>query len=324
MRQASLSKRNLYMNGIWERPNLISVIILLIVLGIGGAYVLFTVNQRPEMESFTVDDDYYFPFNFDRLDQVTRLPNELDEVSGLTMGFAADELLAIQDEDGILFRVNAVSGEALQAIKFDKDLDYEGVARRGNDIYVLEADGDIHYFQYGAGLTEVESQKIETRFSYRNDTEGICYDSITNSLLIVPKEQELNVSEETVRRRGVYTYDLALGEMLAQPTYYIDELEVGQIVFQTNREYVIKPSGIAVDPLTGDIFVLSAVGNILVVIDRDSEVKHVELLEPRTFPQPEGIAFSPRGDLYISSEESKGGNGIIATLTRSQEPSANE
>lgn len=312
------------MNGIWERPNLISVIILLVVLGIGGAYVLFTVNQRPEMESFTVDDDYFFPFNFDRLDHVTRLSNDLDEISGLTMAFAPGELFAIQDEDGILFRVNSESGESLQSIKFDKDLDYEGVARREDEIYVLEADGDIHFFRYGEDLTEVESEKIETRFSYRNDTEGICYDSITNSLLIVPKEQELNLSEETVRRRGIYTYDLTLGEMLAQPTYYIDELEVGQIVFQTNREYVIKPSGVAVDPITGDIFVISAVGNILVVIDRDSEVKHVELLEPRTFPQPEGIAFSPRGDLYISSEESKGGNGIIATLIRTQQPATNE
>ena len=312
------------MNGIWEKPNLISIIILLIVLGIGGAYVLFTVNQRPETESFTVDDDYFFPFNFDRLDQVTRLPNELDEVSGLTMAFEPNELFAIQDEDGILFRLDAVTGESLQQIKFDKDLDYEGVARNGDNIYVLEADGDIHYFVYSDTTTEVSSEKIETRFSYRNDTEGICYDSITNTLLIVPKEQELNVSEENVRRRGVYTYDLSIGQMLAQPTYYIDELEVGQIVFDTNREYVIKPSGIAVDPLTGDIFVLSAVGNSLIVIDRDSEVKHVELLEPRTFPQPEGITFSPNGDLYISSEESKGGNGIIATLTRRQQSTENE
>ncbi len=312
------------MNGIWEKPNLISVIILLVVLCIGGAYVAFTVSQRPEMESFTVDDDYFFPFNFDRLDRVTRLSNELDEISGLCPGFNSDELFAIQDEDGILFLVSPITGQVLQTISYGDNLDYEGVARAGNQIFVLEADGDLHYFNYLDTITEVSSQKIETRFSYRNDTEGICYDSLTNTLLIAPKEQQLNATEENSKRRGIYTFDLETMKMLAQPSYYIDELEIGQIVFGGNREYVIKPSGVAVDPITHDIFVLSSIGKILVVIDRDSEVKHVELLEAGTFRQPEGITFSPQGDLYISSEENGSGNGIIATLTRMKQPATNE
>ncbi|PPK84404.1 uncharacterized protein YjiK [Neolewinella xylanilytica] len=312
------------MNGIWERPNLISVIILVIVLAIGGAYVAFTVSQRPETESFTVDDDYFFPFNFDRLDRVSRLANELDEVSGLCMGFNEDEVFAIQDEEGLLFLVDAITGTTLQTVKYGDNLDYEGVARKGNDIYVLEADGDLHYFTYQDSLTEITAQKIETLFSYRNDTEGICYDSLTNTLLITPKEQQLSPSEDNSTRRGIYTFDLETMEMLDQPSYFVDELELGQIVFGTNREYVFKPSGIAIDPITQDLFVLSSVGNVLVVIDRDSEIKHVELLETGTFRQPEGLTFSPNGDLYISSEESSAGNGIIATLTRLTQPSRDE
>ena len=312
------------MNGIWEKPNLISVIILVIVLAIGGAYVAFTVSQRPETESFTVDDDYYFPFNFDRLDRVVRLDKKLDEISGLCMGFTDDQLFAIQDEDGMLFLVNAISGEIIHSIKYGDDLDYEGVARVGETIYVLEADGDLHYFEYQDSITEATSTKIETRFSYRNDTEGICFDSLTNSLLIAPKEQQLNAAEENGRRRGIYAFDLEAMDMLSQPSYYVDELEIGQIIYGTNREYVFKPSGIAIDPITQDIFVLSSVGKALVVIDRDSEIKHVELLETGTFRQPEGITFSPEGDLYISSEESSAGNGIIATLTRMKQSSTDE
>ncbi len=311
------------MNKIWESPNLISVIILVVVLAIAAGYVVFTLNQRPETESFTVDDDYYFPYNFDRLDRVVKLPNELAEISGLCRGFAPDEVFAVQDEIGTVFRVNSRSGELLQQIKFDKDLDYEGIARKDDDMYVLEADGDIHYFAYQDTAIEIPSRKLETSFSYRNDTEGICYDSITNTLLIVPKAQELNPQSDNESRRGIYTYDLRQAALNSQPTYYIDELEVGQIVFNTNRPYVVNPSGIAVDPLTGDIFVLSAAGHVLVVIDRDSQIKHVELLEKGTFGQPEGIAFGANGDLYVSSE-GRGGRGIIATLSRKGQPTTTD
>ncbi|MCP9237256.1 SdiA-regulated domain-containing protein [Lewinella sp. JB7] len=304
------------MNSIWERPNLISIIILVIILAVGTGYVLFTLQQRPETESFTVDDDYYFPYNFDRLDRVVKLPGELDEISGLCRGFRPDEVFAVQDEEGIMFRVNTVSGQLLQEITFGKDLDYEGLTRKDRQFYALEADGDIHTFSYTQDtLTEVESNKLETSFSYRNDTEGICYDSITNTLLIVPKAQELNPQGDNETRRGIYTYDLLENRLNNQPTYFIDGLVVGQIIFGKNREYVIKPSGIAVEPATGYIFVISAVGNILVVIDRDSQVKHVELLEQNVFRQPEGITFGPNGELYISSE-GRGGHGMIATLTR--------
>ncbi len=311
------------MNKIWESPNLISVIILLIVLAIGAGYVAFTVAQRPETESFTVDDDYFFPYNFDRLDRVVKLPSELEEISGLCPGYAPDEVFAIQDELGELFLVNSRSGAVINRVHFDKNRDYEGVARKENEIYILETDGDIHHFPYADSLAEISATKLETAFSYRNDTEGICYDSLTNTLLIVPKEQELNPVGGSDRRRGIYSFDLETRSLSSQPTYYIDELEVGQIVYNNNREYIVKPSGIAVDPFSGYIFVISSVGNILVVIDRESQIKHVELLEKGVFGQPEGITFARNGDLYVSSE-GRGGSGIIATLTRQVQPTTNE
>ncbi len=311
------------MNKIWESPNLISVVILLAVLAIAAGYVAFTLSQRPETESFTVDQDYFFPYNFDRLDRVVKLPSDLVEISGLAAGFRPDEVFAIQDELGVLFLVNSRSGEVIQRVSFDKNRDYEGVTRNNKEMYVLETDGDIHYFSYSDTTTEVSASKMETAFSYRNDTEGICYDSLTNSLLIVPKEQELNPVGKSDPRRGVYSFDLTTETLNSQPTYYIDELEVGQIVYGKNREYTIKPSGIAVDPYSGYVFVISSAGNILVVLDRESQIKHVELLEKGVFGQPEGIAFAQNGDLYVSSE-GRSGLGIIATLTRQVQPISDE
>ena len=312
-----------------ERPNLISILILVVVVLLAGGYGFVTYTQRPEMNSFDVDEDYAFDFDFSRASRIVDLPKDLEEISGLTAWTRPNEVLAVQDEDGELFVVDVSTGKITLNFKFGKDRDYEGIARDNDSIYVLEKDGDIHWIQYRDSLTEYDAEKLETSFSYRNDTEGICFDDRTGTLLIVPKEQELNPGDDADNRRGIYTYDLQRRELTPQPTYYIDEFEVGEAIYGKQSRYRIKPSGVAVDPITGDIYVVASVGNILVVIDRESNLKHIELLDEDIFKQPEGITFNEDGDLFISSE-GRGGKGIVATLLRSRreaitdEPTATE
>jgi uncharacterized protein YjiK len=71
-----------------------------------------------------------------------------------------------------------------------------------------------------------------------------------------------------------------------------------------------KPSGLAVHPETGHIFVIATVGKLLVILDARGSIIDMIPLDPDIFLQPEGIAFSPSGDLYISSE-GRGGKGYI-------------
>ncbi|MEM9928813.1 MAG: SdiA-regulated domain-containing protein [Bacteroidota bacterium] len=298
-----------------NRPNFLSLLILGGVVAIAGSYGLVTYTQGPEMEHFDVDPNYHFPFNFDEADEVAELPKQLTEISGLTFWKSPNEVLCVQDEDGKLFVVNTVTGKIKESFKFGKDRDYEGVARVGNDIYVLEADGDVHHTVYQPGQEEYEATKMETAFSYRNDTEGICYDSLTNQLLIVPKEKELTPEEEDLHHHGIYAFDRKTGTMQARPVLFIDEKTVGKAVNGRKSRYSFKPSGVAVDPITQDVFVLASVGKVLVVIGRDNKLKHVELLKEKVFRQPEGITFSPSGDLYLSSE-GRGEKGIVVTFKR--------
>jgi uncharacterized protein YjiK len=104
-------------------------------------------------------------------------------------------------------------------------------------------------------------------------------------------------------------------ELLPQPSYYIDEYAVGEIVYGKQKPFHLKPSGVAIDPLTKDVYVIASVGNIMVVINRESEIKQIELLKEKTFKQPEGICFDKQGNLYISSE-GRGGKAVIASFTR--------
>lgn len=297
-----------------DKPNFLSLIILGGIVLIAGVYGAITYTNAPDLEHYAVDADYQWDFNFDR-PQVVKLPKKLKEISGLAGWTKPGQLLAVQDEDGIFFVVDANEGTILEEFEFGKDRDYEGIARNGNEIYVLERDGDLHRLNFKAGQKKYESEKLETAFTYRNDTEGISYDKETNSLLIVPKADQFMEEGENDYVRGVYRYDLGTMSMSKEPAYRIDQFAVGQTIYGKNRPFLMKPSGVAVDPITKDIYVIASVGNILVVIDRDSEIKHIELLKEKIFRQPEGICFDSDGNLYISSE-GRGGKGVIASLPR--------
>lgn len=309
-----------------DKPNFLSLLILGGVVLIAGGYGVITYTQSPDMEHFSVDPDYDFGFNFDRPDRVAELPKDLKEISGLAPWNTNEEVLAVQDEDGKLFVINSGTGDVKETLSFGKDRDYEGLARKGDDIYVLEKDGDIHHLTYVKGQQDYNADKLETAFSYRNDTEGMAYDPVTKNLLIVPKEQELNPTDEDKYRHGIYGFNLSDSVLAFQPLFFIDELEVGEIIYGKTARYSFKPSGIAVDPITEDVYVLASVGKIMIVINRESEIKHIELLKERVFRQPEGITFNEAGDLFISSE-GKSKNGIVATFrrnTKQEKGSTNE
>ncbi|MBK7408618.1 MAG: SdiA-regulated domain-containing protein [Saprospirales bacterium] len=71
------------------------------------------------------------------------------------------------------------------------------------------------------------------------------------------------------------------------------------------------PSALAIHPLTGHLYLLSSVGKLLVVLDRETgAIIYVQKLKKSVHPQPEGICFDPDGTMYISNE-GKDGNGLI-------------
>jgi len=49
---------------------------------------------------------------------------------------------------------------------------------------------------------------------------------------------------------------------------------------------------------------------MLIILNPKGEIEDLIPLDPKIFRQPEGICFSPNGDLYISSE-GKGKSGYI-------------
>ena len=73
------------------------------------------------------------------------------------------------------------------------------------------------------------------------------------------------------------------------------------------------PSGLAVCPTDGNLYIVASVGKALAVVRPDGSLARVQRLPASRFQQPEGICFDSEGRLYISSE---GKNGIPGRIFR--------
>ncbi|MEL6358144.1 MAG: SdiA-regulated domain-containing protein, partial [Bacteroidota bacterium] len=70
--------------------------------------------------------------------------------------------------------------------------------------------------------------------------------------------------------------------------------------------YALGPSAIAIHPKSGQLFVTSSAGRLIVILSQQGEIHHIRRLDKDFFPQPEGLAFAPDGTLYISTEAKHG------------------
>ena len=89
-------------------------------------------------------------------------------------------------------------------------------------------------------------------------------------------------------------------------------VELMAYINESKGDVSFQPSGIAVHPVSGNIYIIASVGNLLMVYSRESIMLAMIKLRTKYFPQPEGICFSPDGSLYISNE----GDEDEATILR--------
>lgn len=259
-------------------------------------------------------------YTFDAPDARFKLDKSLKEISGLTL-LDAQHLAAVQDEKGKLYVINAFDGEIQSDRRFAKDGDFEGVELAGDYLYALRSDGDIYEISDWTSK-DADSKKYETHLSSKNDTEGLAYDAQNNRLLVVCKE---NPGAGLKNARTVYSFDLSTKEMAKDPVMVIDLKAVEALTEKNKLNRIVrnlaapltnlsgfKPAGLAIHPLTGQLFVISSVRKVILAYNMDGTLEDVWLLSEDDFRQPEGLAFLPNGDLFIANE---GGNGN-ATLMR--------
>jgi uncharacterized protein YjiK len=266
-----------------------------------------------------------FPYRLNSPDSDIKLPAILEEISGLS--WCSDGSFAcVQDEKAIIFKVKPGKKLKISEHKFGKDGDFEDLAIVGKTAYVLRNDGRIYRVK-DFKKDDPKVKKYKTGLSKKNDTEGMEYDASSNSLLIACKSSpNLEGGEDHKGFRVVYRFDLDTKSLDKEPFLRIDlknlnnyrdrssftrmSEKLARSLGLVESETSFKPSGISVHPGTGNFYLISSVGKLLVVIDRNGKVIDIHDLDERLFRQPEGICFSPSGEMYISNE-GQGGKGYI-------------
>ncbi len=108
----------------------------------------------------------------------------------------------------------------------------------------------------------------------------MCYEAATNALWIVCKAQD---SDE--RARHVYAFDIASERVSHLFAIQFDDIEA--VYGQPFKKF--NPSGIAIHPITHQIYVIATSGQLLVVLNSVTfDVASVHHLDRETFLMPEG------------------------------------
>ena len=263
------------------------------------------------------------PYNLREPDRQYVLKKNLAEVSGLSL-LTGNQAVLVQDEAGVLFFFDLDNGNVIRKLPFGKRGDYEDVQVAGDTAYVLRSDGLLFELSRVRQGTSPGIRTYPTGLTAANNTEGLCYDGRRHRLLIACKDrpgQGKNKKEE----RAVYSFDLLRKTLSDTPVVRIkiNELEkmadgsginaVQRILrfYQGVKQQEFKPSGLAIHPKTQELYIISSVGNMLVVLDTTAKLLHSIRLSPYVFKQPEGIAFDTSGNLYVSNEGRKGKGNIL-------------
>lgn len=233
---------------------------------------------------------------------------ELKEISGLSPTDSAGIYLAIADERGEIFFVDGNGGGTiLRKVLFRDKGDFEGVEMVGKCLYAAKSNGDI--FEIGCwDSTTPKVTQYKTPLKKEDDVEGLCYDPYRFSLLVACKQ-----NPDSAGLRRVFAFDLKSKQLTPDPVYTIDPEVVNSMVplEKSDKHTRFSPSGIAIHPITKDIYITSTALKRLVVLDYQSgKIKYAVRLDKKLLPQPEGIAFDQEGNLLLSSEGKKG-EGLI-------------
>lgn len=291
---------------------------------------VFVFCQTSVSENFTsIDTEAAHPFrlhyDLGKPDAEMKMPDDLEEISGLSLTPDESKLIAVQDEDGEVFFINKRTGEVERDYNFHKEGDYEGVEMVGPSVFIVKSNGKI-YELHNVGEDHQQTIKYTTALNKEFDVEGLGYDAKNKRLLLACKEVG-EEGDEPILEKSIYAFDLMTRTLIEKPVYVLrlaDFLEYLEKNTHVNRhekmqqhfsedpdDFKFSASAIAVHPRTGDIYALSSKGKMLGVMSEAGKILHIEKLDKEIHPQPEGLCFEKNGTMYISNEAKNGKDAVI-------------
>jgi uncharacterized protein YjiK len=225
----------------------------------------------------------------------------------------------VQDEIGMVFIYDIRKNQIIKEIPFAGKGDFEGIASVDQTLYVLQSGGilfGINDFQSKAPSVKYYKTGIPAR-----DNEGLCYDSKNKRLLIACKG---GYKDDNLKSKQlIYSFDLTTMKLSNEPVFILDVKIIRKLVKENGikipgidkdevNKIDFRISDIAINPMTGKLFLISAADNAMIVTGMSGIPDNILPLKNEYFRQPEGITFNSAGDLFISNE----GAGKKPTIVR--------
>lgn len=291
-------------------------------------------SDTKDYPTIPADSEGSFQYNLDTPEERYILPKHLKEISGLAF-YEENKILCEQDEKADIYVFNLDRKEIVDKYNFGWDGDYEDIAVTGKTVYMLRSDGNIFEIEnFDKDDRKVTEHK--TALSKKNDTEGLAYDKSSNALLIACKgSSSIKKGSHYEGHSAIYKFGLADRNLVKIPYLTVDlnspdSYKYGNIFKRYSlknagkgrsigSEPGFKPSGLAIQPISDEIYMISNINKILIIMDRQGKVLDFHDLDTKLFRQPEGICFSPSGDLFISSEGDEGAGYILKFNFRKNE-----
>jgi len=238
------------------------------------------------------------PYSLLKPDNIYNMPKTLKEISGITLA-NKHTMFCIQDESGIVFKYNMEKKELSKFFHFTHKGDFEDLTVVGDIIYILRSDGTLYNFNFKKMNGKTNKTVVPVNSM---NVEGLCFDKRTKKMYMACKGQPLNGS---VTHREIYEFTR---KSMKKPVIglTIDMEEISRWVIKNYPSLHVEniqfcPSAIAIHPITGEMYLLSA-HDRLIAIYKKQHLEKVYPLPADIYYKPEGIEFSDKGDLYLSSE----------------------
>lgn len=264
---------------------------------IGIIFLLVNVFAMPSC-NMAKTNSYQSPKEYNLNDpSILYLDDALYEISGICYYPKDSSVFAISDANGYLFKIHLNKNFTTQRWYFDKPHDFEDVFYKDSLFYVLASDGNIHELKFSKKGDTIRTQTtiFDSTRKKENEFESLYYDPQKKYFVLVCKNCENDKKKEV----SAWAYYPENGEFV--PSVF--KIKADEIAKKTGaKKLKFKPSAATINPLTGDLWILSSANEMLVVTDRDGNCKQAYKLNPSIFTQPEGITFTPTGDLIISNE----------------------
>lgn len=251
------------------------------------------------------DKAYPSPPGYDlsKASKKIKVKETLDEISGIQYYAPKRSLVAINDEQGRIFDIDLDNTWNYTNWKFSKGGDYEDILFTGTEWYVLKSNGQLHLLRHPF-TDSIDSEPISSPFR-KSEFEGLFYRKEDGMLLVLCKDCK-DMQGMSVPAIG---FDTRLHQWQTGPGYEIDTAILRQKVDLKGKAF--KPSAAAIHPLLNQVFVISAINQVLVVTDTHGKILAAYPLKSQLFRQPEGITFDEKGNLYISNEATDNSDGNI-------------